>query len=101
MNILQNGITVHWGNSEKSPENTIESFLSGIAIGADWLELDILYTSDKQLVVVHDETSRRTADKDLVIAETTLSELKKLDFAFQFRKTNPDTLVLRIPALRE
>jgi len=101
MNIFQNGITAHRGNSERFPENTIESFLSGIAIGADWLELDIRYTSDKHLVVIHDETSGRTADKDLIIAETTLAELKQLDFAFQFRKNNPDTPVLRIPTLHE
>lgn len=101
MNIFQNGITAHRGNSEKFPENTIESFQSGGAIGADWLELDIHYTADHQLVVVHDFTSGRTADKDLVIAETTLAELKKLDFAFQFRKNNPDIPVLRIPSLHE
>jgi glycerophosphoryl diester phosphodiesterase len=101
MNIFQNGITAHRGNSEKFPENTVESFLSGIAIGADWLELDIRYTSDKHLVVIHDGTSERTADKDLAIAETTLAELKQLDFAFQFRKNNPDTPVFRIPTLRE
>jgi len=101
MNIFQNGITAHRGNSERDPENTVESFLSGIAVGVDWLELDILYTSDKHLVVIHDGTSGRTADKDLIIAETTLTELKKLDFAFQFRKNNPNTPVLRIPTLFE
>ena len=101
MNILKNGISAHRGNSKKFPENTVESFLSGIAVGADWLELDILYTSDKQLVVIHDGNSERTSDKNLVISETTLAKLKKLDFAFQFRKINPNTPVLRIPTLRE
>jgi glycerophosphoryl diester phosphodiesterase len=101
MNIFKNGISAHRGNSGRFPENTVESFLSGIAAGTDWLELDIRYTADKQLVVVHDDTSGRTADEDLVIAETALSELKKLDFAFQFRKNKPDIPVLRIPTLRE
>jgi glycerophosphoryl diester phosphodiesterase len=100
MNIFRNGITAHRGNSKKCPGNTIESFLSGIAVDTDWLEFDIMYTSDKELVVIHNETSGRTADKDLVIGKTTLAELKTLDFSFQFRKNNPGASVSIIPTLR-
>jgi glycerophosphoryl diester phosphodiesterase len=101
MEIFKNGISAHRGDSEKFPENTVEAFLAGISAGADWLELDIRYTADRQLVVIHDAVTGRVADKDLIVAETSLAELKKLDFAFQFRKRNPGTPVSRIPTLRE
>lgn len=101
MDILRNGITAHRGDLEKFPENTIEAFKSGIESGADWLELDIRFTADRHLVVIHDHSTGRTADRDLIVAESTLVELKQLDMSFQFKKKTPDCPVLRIPTLSE
>jgi glycerophosphoryl diester phosphodiesterase len=101
MNILMNGITAHRGNSEKFPENTVEAFLSGVAVGADWLELDIRFSADGYLVVIHDAETGRTADFNRVVAESSLNELKQLDFAFQFRKDIPGVPVMRISTLED
>ena len=101
MKIRRNGVTAHRGNSERFPENTLEAFRSGVAVGADWLELDVRYTLDGHLVVIHDATTGRVADADLAVAEATLAELRELDFAFQFRKDAPDCPVARIPTLGE
>lgn len=46
--------------------------------GAD-VEVDVYLTSDGQIVAIHDSTTKRTAGPELKIAETTASELRKLD----------------------
>ena len=76
-----NGLTAHRGNPAGFPENTLPGFADGLASGADWLETDVHRTRDGQVVVCHDATTGRTADGDLVIAESTLAELKRLDFS--------------------
>lgn len=81
-----NGLTAHRGNPAGFPENTLPGFADGLASGADWLETDVHRTRDGQVVVCHDATTGRTADGDLVIAESTLAELKRLDFSAGFRR---------------
>ncbi|QDT29625.1 Glycerophosphoryl diester phosphodiesterase [Gimesia panareensis] len=102
---LQNGVTAHRGNSAVNPENTLPAFKSGIAAGADWLELDIFLTKDGKLVVTHDKTTRRVGDKNLDVAESTYAELKTIDVATDFRQrkqlTKTECPPLRMPLLEE
>ena len=43
-----------WANvSNKSPENTLESFLSANSLWADGIEFDVSYTNDGENIVVH------------------------------------------------
>jgi len=79
MSFLQNGVTAHRGNPVELPENTLAGFRSGIEIGADWLELDAHFTRDGELVVCHDFSTGRTAERDLVIADTDWTELRELN----------------------
>lgn len=44
----------HRGACGYVPENTIESFVSAFALGVDAVELDVIPTKDKQLLVRHD-----------------------------------------------
>jgi glycerophosphoryl diester phosphodiesterase len=44
----------HRGASHDHPENTIEAFTAARAQGADWVELDVRVTADRELVVHHD-----------------------------------------------
>ncbi|MFH1300525.1 MAG: glycerophosphodiester phosphodiesterase family protein [Planctomycetota bacterium] len=88
---LQNGVTAHRGNSSEFPENTLPAFRSGIEVGADWLELDILLSKEGKLVVTHDKTTGRVGDKDLTVADTTYAELKTVDVATDFRKRHHKT----------
>ncbi|APZ96155.1 glycerophosphodiester phosphodiesterase family protein [Fuerstiella marisgermanici] len=87
-----NGVTAHRGNSGEFPENTMPAFQSGINVGADWIELDILRTKDGQLVVIHDKTTNRVGDKNLVVSESTYKELTTVDVATDFRKRTGKTL---------
>ena len=89
---LRNGVTAHRGNSSEFPENTMPAFRSGIEVGADWLELDILLSKDGKLVVIHDKTTKRVGDKNLTIAESTYAELKTVDVATDFRKQHRKTI---------
>ena len=89
---LTNGVTAHRGNSSEFPENTMSAFQSGIDVGADWLELDILRTQDGQLVVIHDETTQRVGDCDLAVTESTYDDLTKVDIATDFRRRTGKTL---------
>ena len=47
-------IVAHRGASAAHPENTVEAFLGALAEGADWVELDVRLSRDRQLVVHHD-----------------------------------------------
>jgi len=74
----------HRGASGTAPENTIESFLEGVAAGADRLELDVHASADGHIVVFHDEMLARTTGASGFLRERTLSELKQLDAGFHF-----------------
>ncbi|WP_159452271.1 glycerophosphodiester phosphodiesterase family protein [Singulisphaera sp. GP187] len=88
---LQNGVTAHRGNSGEFAENTLPAFQSGIDVGADWIELDILRTKDCKLVVLHDRTTGRVGDKNLDVAESTYEELRTVDVATVFRRRTGKT----------
>ncbi len=54
-------------------------------MGADWIECDVYRTTDGKLVVIHDETTGRVGNADVVVAESTYDELRKIDVADAFR----------------
>ena len=89
---LNNGVTAHRGNSGEHPENTIPAFASGIEVGADWLELDIFRTKDGRLVVIHDRTTKRVGDKNLLVADSTYEQLLTVDVATEFRQRHGKTI---------
>lgn len=90
-------IWAHRGASGYAPENTMEAFQMAIEMGADGIELDVQFTKDRQLVVVHDETIDRVSNGHGRVADYTLEELKH----FTFNKTHPEYRDCRIPTLEE
>lgn len=102
---LDNGVTAHRGNSSEQPENTIAAMRSGIAVGADWIELDIFRSADGEIVVIHDATTNRVAGKNRIVETSTYETLQKLDVATQFRQQQGQTLETcppqKIPLLRD
>jgi len=91
-------IIAHRGASAYYPENTLSSFEGAIAMGADMVELDVQLSSDKEVVVFHDEKISRCTDGRGRIADHTLAQLKKLDAGSWFDKKFQNT---RIPTLAE
>ena len=98
---LTNGVTAHRGNPAKSPENTIPAFISGIEIGADWIELDVRKAKDGKLVVIHDDNTGRVGDINLDVSSSTYSELLKVDAGVLCRQSNPGCPQGKIPLLSE
>ena len=61
----------HQGDPYRATENTLPSFRSAIAAGADAVELDVRATADGVPVVVHDPTLRRLWGHDRPVATLT------------------------------
>jgi len=72
-------IVAHRGASHDAPENTVASFRAAWEQNADGAELDIYLTADSHIVVCHDKNTKRTAGVELVVASSTLAELRTLD----------------------
>jgi glycerophosphoryl diester phosphodiesterase len=62
-----------------APENTLAAFRRAIRMGAEALEMDLQLTKDEAVVVVHDATLDRTADRAGRIADLTLAEVQQAD----------------------
>ena len=53
-------VFAHRGGAALKPENTIDAFDNGLALGADGIELDVRLSRDRVVVVHHDATLDRT-----------------------------------------
>jgi len=71
-------VFAHRGGSALAPENTMEAFASGLAHGADGLELDVHLSRDGAVVVHHDRTLDRTTPLRGPIADRTADELHRI-----------------------
>lgn len=72
-------IIAHRGASFDAPENTLASIDLGWAQGADAVEIDVYFSKDGHVVVIHDDNTRKTAGVRRKVAAQTLAELKALD----------------------
>lgn len=61
-------------------ENTLESFINAINNNYDGIELDIRYTKDKEIVVLHDSFINRTSNGKGKLSNYTYKELLKYNF---------------------
>lgn len=77
----------HRGASADFPENTLRSFREGIALGADFAELDVQRSADGELVIVHDTNLARTTNVEQLfpdrapwmVGDFTYAEMLSLD----------------------
>lgn len=72
-------LIAHRGASYDAPENTVAAFKLAWKQLADGAECDLYLTADKKIVACHDQSLKRTAGIDRLIAECTLEEIRKLD----------------------
>jgi glycerophosphoryl diester phosphodiesterase len=72
-------LIAHRGGPAYAPENTLAAFRQAIALGVDWLEMDVQMSKDGTLVVMHDETVDRTTNGTGRIADLTLEQIRALD----------------------
>jgi glycerophosphoryl diester phosphodiesterase len=77
-------VIAHAGGEQEAPHSTPYAFDRAIKLGADVLETDVRLSSDKQLIVHHDETVDRTTNETGIAGERTAAELASLDNANWF-----------------
>ena len=91
-------IVGHRGASYLAPENTLVSFRTAKALGADGIEMDVQMTKDKKLVIAHDFVTDRVSNAHYDIFNTDLETLRQLDFGSW---KSPDYAGEKIPTLEE
>jgi glycerophosphoryl diester phosphodiesterase len=110
-------IVAHRGASAYAPENTVPAFRLAADQGATFVEFDVQWTKDRQIVCLHDTTLERTTDveevfpdrfrtigsgpqakKQWALEDFTLAELRRLDAGTWF---NPSFRGTRIPTFGE
>jgi glycerophosphoryl diester phosphodiesterase len=68
----------HRGGAALWPENSLDAFRNALALGADFLELDVHLSRDGEVMVIHDATLDRTTDGSGPVRERTAAELRAL-----------------------
>ncbi|WP_150303969.1 glycerophosphodiester phosphodiesterase [Pseudomonas saliphila] len=72
----------HRGARGEAPENTLPSFRQALDAGVTRMELDLHLSSDRQLMVIHDPTLKRTTGLRGKIAQHTAAQLMEMDARF-------------------
>jgi glycerophosphoryl diester phosphodiesterase len=72
-------IVAHRGESADAPENTLAAFRLAWERKVPAIELDVHLTKDDRLIVCHDPDTKRTTGTSMLIAKSTLAELRTLD----------------------
>lgn len=98
--MAQKIVIAHRGASGYLPEHTLEAKAMAYAMGADYIEQDVVMTKDNELIVLHDITLDRTTNVDEVFPDRvredgrfyaidfTLAEIKQLNASEGFRLEN-------------
>jgi glycerophosphoryl diester phosphodiesterase len=79
-------VFAHRGGSALAPENTLAAFATGLASGADGLELDVRLSRDGVAVVHHDRTLDRTTNAAGEVGRLTADELARVDAGCRFER---------------
>ncbi|WP_134682906.1 glycerophosphodiester phosphodiesterase [Brevibacillus migulae] len=91
-------VYAHRGASGRFPENTLEAFRAAIRQKADGVELDVQFSKDRELVVIHDHMLNRTTDGIGIVQQFTFAELQQLSAGAWF---DPQYEQSRIPRLED
>lgn len=91
-------LLAHRGYSDIAPENTELSFDLVPLFGFDGMELDVHQTADGELVIIHDETTIRTSQKNYQVGKTKYQTLATLDFGSKFKIMVPKQPIMTLKA---
>jgi glycerophosphoryl diester phosphodiesterase len=67
----------HRGAKGYEPENTLIGFEKALTLGVDQIELDIHFSADGEIMVIHDETIDRTTNGSGCVNSLTCTELQQ------------------------
>ncbi len=89
-------IFAHRGASAHAPENTLAAFELAVRQGAQAIEFDVKLTSDRQVIIHHDQTLNRTTNGSGPVTRQPLAALRELDagawFSAEYRGEKIPTL---------
>lgn len=99
-------VVAHRGASAYAPENTLASIDKAARLGFQWVENDVQRTRDGELVVIHDDSLKRTTDVEQVfphrapwkVKDFTAAEIARLDAGSWFGHAYAGT---RVPTLKQ
>jgi glycerophosphoryl diester phosphodiesterase len=99
-------VVAHRGASAYAPENTFAAIDKAADMGFRWVENDVQRTKDGELVIVHDDTLKRTTDVEerfpdrapWKVADFTAAEIATLDAGSWF---DPKFAGQRVPTLKQ
>ena len=91
-------ITAHRGAKAVAPENTMAAFKAAMDAGADFIELDVQHTRDRQVVVLHDADFMRMGGDPRRVADLTAAEVAMIDIG---SKRGPQFAGEHAPTLEE
>ncbi|MFI1567325.1 glycerophosphodiester phosphodiesterase [Streptomyces sp. NPDC020490] len=99
-------VVAHRGASAYAPENTLPAVDAAALLGVSWVENDVQRTKDGELVVIHDDSLRRTTDAEQVfpgrapwkVKDFTAAEIARLDAGSWFGPAYAGT---RVPTLEQ
>jgi glycerophosphoryl diester phosphodiesterase len=82
------------------PENTIEGFREGFALGGGVVECDVHASAEGTIVVIHDAVVNRTTDGTGPVAEKSVPELQNLDAGYRFSPDGGSTFPWRAKGVK-
>lgn len=88
----------HRGNSIAAPENTLAALTATRDCGGTSAEIDVVLTSDGELILMHDDFLDRTTDGEGLASRAALADVRKLDAGRWF---SPDFAGEPVPTLAE
>ena len=88
----------HRGVKDLSPENTINSIDLAKKLGLNWIEIDVKISKDLVPILLHDDTLKRTANKEGLPIDYFYKDIKKLDAGYNFYN---EATKIYIPTLQE
>ena len=91
-------IYAHRGACAYAPENTLIAFATAIEMEADGIELDVHFTKDGRVVVIHDDKIDRTSNGQGKVSDYTYEELLAFDFGYKFYN---EIRGIKIPTLEQ
>jgi glycerophosphoryl diester phosphodiesterase len=68
----------HRGDPVGERENTLTAFASAVALGADWVEIDLRRTRDGEIVVLHDQTLERLWGVEASVGDLDWAEVSRI-----------------------
>jgi len=89
-------VIAHRGDKSFAPENTLAAFKLAAEKGVDAIEFDVKLSADGQVVILHDQTVKRTTNGTGDVSRLPLAAIKELDagawFSEQFHGERIPTL---------